>query len=454
MKRHVIKGRDANREKYLCWARMAPDQKPTEDGFVWLSDQRKAVRWADPRYSGQTRATERARLHNGYFVKLVGPAALTADTIRELQAYIAEHASGASEELACYWFDGDFHDACQDFCRSCAEALVAEKYAADPKRFEELYGDECEDDEARCRAVIDGGFGSDHDSSPYCETCGAKLSGLLTEYGADQELAALTGDCQPTFDDVEGWASLDRAIGNLTDEDPRWRKIAKVIEAARVAERENAAREAALAASPGMAVARATFLSLLAARAEQKAPEPSFPLWSELLAWRALPYEERKRSPEAVALEKRMIPEAKRFAAGLRIEWGWSSGLFMLNVPYGTYYWPFIVEIEQYRLWRPKAFEEGRAYMLDPCPSGDPAWPHHRDANPYPEGSVEYSQWDCGYVGSSHERGIGVRALSTRSGPCPVDCTCLCHTDIKDPGPHHMSTCAFSDPDYCEETPF
>jgi len=74
MERHVIKGRGPYRGKYLCWARMAPNLTPTEDGFVWLPEQRKAVRWDDPRYHGGTWATDRARLNNGYFVKLVAPA--------------------------------------------------------------------------------------------------------------------------------------------------------------------------------------------------------------------------------------------------------------------------------------------------------------------------------------------------------------------------------------------
>jgi len=251
MDRYIIKGRGKHRGKYLCWALTAPEQKATEDGFVWLPEQRKAVRWEDPRHSGRTWATERAMVHNGYFVRLTGSKALTGDTIAKLHGYIAEHAAGASEELPCHWFGDDFHDAGKDFCRDCAEKLVDEKYAADPKRFENLYG-ECEDAEERYSAAIDGGFDTDHDSPPYCETCGAKLSGYLTEYGADQEIEALTDDCAPTFDDVDGWAKLGRAIINLSDDDPRWRRIVKVVEAGRVAE------------------ARVGLLSLLSAREAQR----------------------------------------------------------------------------------------------------------------------------------------------------------------------------------------
>jgi hypothetical protein len=176
--------------------------------------------------------------------------------VPELGAYVARHADGAESELACWWFGGDFQDAGADFCRACAENLVDQKHAEDPVRFAKLYGD-CEDAEERYRAAIDGGFDVEHDSPPFCDACGAKLSGFLTEYGADQEIEALTSDCAPTFDDVEGWAALDRAIVNLSDDDPRWRAIARVVVAARVAELE---------------AARGRLLSLLVSRAACGAP--------------------------------------------------------------------------------------------------------------------------------------------------------------------------------------
>ncbi len=244
MDRHVIKGRGENRGLYLCWARMAPETKPTEDGFVWLSKQRTATRWDDPRDCGHTWGTDRAKIHNGYFVKLVAPAAIVA-VVAELRAYIAAHAS-ASELLACYWFDGDFHDAGEDFCRDCAEKLVDAKYVAEPGLFEKLYGLECEDvadASERHEAAIDGGFSVDHDSPPHCATCGVKLAGTLTEYGADQEIEALTGQCAPTYSDGEGWAALERALVNVADDDPRWRRIAVVVDDARAAETKAAKRK-------------------------------------------------------------------------------------------------------------------------------------------------------------------------------------------------------------------
>jgi len=231
MNRHVIKGRGENRGKYLGYARMAG--LPPEADYVWLPEQRKAARWEDPRYSGDTYATALAAKLSGYFVKLVAPKPIT-ELVREKRTYIAESAAGADAPLRCYWFDGSFHGAGEDFCLCCAMKLVDEKYAADPKRFVELFG-KCKDTEERYDAAIDGGFDIEHDSPPYCDTCGTKLSGYLTEYGADEELDALTTYAAPGFDDAEDWAALDHAIVNLSDDDPRWRKIAKVVEAARAA---------------------------------------------------------------------------------------------------------------------------------------------------------------------------------------------------------------------------
>lgn len=261
MNRHVIKGRGEHRGQYLCWARMAPGEKPLEGGFVWLPEQRKAARWEDPRYGGRTWATDQARLHNGYFVRLVRPAAITAEHVEELRGFISERSAGAIAPVPCHWFGADFHDAGEDFCRGCAEALVDEKYSADPRRFEELYG-ECDDAEDRYDRAI-GGFGIEHDSRPYCDRCGAKLSGYLTDYGVDEEISALTGECAPGFDDVEGWDALDHALTNVSDDDPRWRRIAKLVAVAR----EEGRRLAELAAPPGMREARTALLGLLASRA-------------------------------------------------------------------------------------------------------------------------------------------------------------------------------------------
>jgi hypothetical protein len=36
---------------------------------------------------------------------------------------------------------------------------------------------------------------------------------------------------------------------------------------------------------------------------------------------------------------------------------------------------------------------------------------------------------------------------------CPPHCACLCHTEVDEPGPHHLPTCAWSDPDFDDGGP-
>lgn len=384
MDRHVIKGRGEHREKYLCYARKAG--LPPSDEYVWLPEQRKAARWEDSRYSGRTYATEVARKYNGYFVRLVAPITITSDVVDDLRAYISEHAEGAEERLPCYWFDDDdFISVSEDYCLECAKKLVDEKYAADPKRFEELYG-ECEDDEGRYREAIHGGFDIEHDSPPYCETCGVQLRGSLTEYGADEQIDAYTNSCSPDPKDAEGWAHLDAALVNVSDDDPRWRAIQRVVASSREEEKREEERLTAIAASPGMPEARASLLGVLEARAVQKAPEPSYRLWEELQRYRKLPFDERcTPTRETAAWEKRLLEEARAFLA----HFGYvETGSHCFRGPCGHYYWPFVVQAEQYRLWRSPAFVEGEAHGIAPG---------HEAANPYAEGSEERAQWSAGW---------------------------------------------------------
>jgi hypothetical protein len=42
--------------------------------------------------------------------------------------------------------------------------------------------------------LVDGGWGSEGDSTPFCETCGAMLHNTLTMYGCATELAHFTDD--------------------------------------------------------------------------------------------------------------------------------------------------------------------------------------------------------------------------------------------------------------------
>ncbi len=236
MDRYVIKGRGENRGKYLCYARMAG--LPPDAGYVWLPEQRKAARWEDPIGSQRNSAHRAAQEHDGYFVKLIAPKDITS-RVDDMEGYIARRASASEEATPCHWFDGDLCDAGDNYCLNCAQKIVDEKWVEDQAKFESLYG-ECHDAKDRYSVAIDGGFDGSHDSLPYCEKCGAKLSGNLTDYGADQELDALTTYAAPGPKDVEEWDALNRAIVNLEKDDPWWRKIAQVVDASMAAEEAEA----------------------------------------------------------------------------------------------------------------------------------------------------------------------------------------------------------------------
>lgn len=45
---------------------------------------------------------------------------------------------------------------------------------------------------------------------------------------------------------------------------------------------------------------------------------------------------------------------------------------------------------------------------------------------------------------------LGEIAAAAAKAPeeCGEHCACPCHTDVEDPGPEHLPTCAFADPDF------
>lgn len=232
--RHVIKGRGVNRGKYLCRAQMAPDVAPTPDGFVWTANQRKACRLDSPRRYA-TYVTRLDSEHNGYIVKLIASKAIIA-RVAELKHYIEARANGATKPTPCYWFDDAPFDTFPLYCWECATKVVDEVYAKTPDEFDRVFRP-CLDAEDRHNAAICGGYSRDHDSPPMCDVCDAKLEGTLTEYGADQEIAWLIGKGALDPSDSDDWAALNVAISDLENDDPRWRTIAKVVDAAKAQEK-------------------------------------------------------------------------------------------------------------------------------------------------------------------------------------------------------------------------
>lgn len=234
---------------------------------------------------------------------------------------------------------------------------------------------------------VDGGWSTDLDSTPFCETCGVRLACSLTDYGVDEDLSALTSDCQPSFDNPEGWADLDNAVKNLREDDPRWRHIARVVDEARAAEATHEAHLAHLAVQPGMREARAGLLDALRARMAQQAYQPSFRLWDELQRYQSLPFEATHfPTRETQSLLRRLFREAEAFLALA----GWPLTGEWVKTPHGTLRWTSAVELAQESLWRKPAFLEGQGAATS-------RFPPRRDANPYPKGSAEYRSWDCGY---------------------------------------------------------
>lgn len=79
-------------------------------------------------------------------------------------------AAKDEEPKDAYWIYGA--DAGNDYCQECAEAEIEKLKAAEP------------DEEYK----LDGGWRTEHDSTPFCETCHCRLDGGLTYYGAEQVL--------------------------------------------------------------------------------------------------------------------------------------------------------------------------------------------------------------------------------------------------------------------------
>ncbi len=153
-------------------------------------------------------------------MKLIVPASIDVEGLR---TFIAEHAKGATDPLPAHWVHGagdlkKGESEGTNYCLACCEKRVAEILAAHPGAVDDV--------------DVDGIGRTEHDSPPYCETCGAKLDASLTDYGVDQEIEHFI-TCGIKPDGADDWYDLDNALINARDDDPIWRKIAKIVEAAR-----------------------------------------------------------------------------------------------------------------------------------------------------------------------------------------------------------------------------
>lgn len=373
---------------------------------VWRP--RESLRWVPRAKASRLSKGEATRLASevgGRVVKLVAPARVQA-LVPELEEFISEHARGAAPRLDCHWvhgandYEGSGIDEGMSFCYDCCLDKVEELEARNPVEAERVDLD------------VDGGWSSEHDSTQFCETCGAKLSGSLTGHGQDEELEHFR-QSPPRWNAPDDWDDVSVAVDGLEDDDPRWADMARWVKLARTEEARHLRKEQERNARPRLQDARGKLLGLLLARAEQQREKPSFRLWAELAEYAALPWEVRHTpSREVRHLSRNLLTEAEGFLRllGLRLQGS------HVETAYGRWNWEQVVMVEQHRLWATPAFLAGQAYMRAPCPTGDVEGPHRRDDNPYPRNSPEHKAWDLGFISvPKGEIGKGAAHLSN----CP-----------------------------------
>ena len=133
----------------------------------------------------------------------------------DIREVLRERSKGAQRPVPCHWIHGvgevkgERWDAGTNFCRPCCEKEIDRINAAHP----------CGDGYGHPKVSLDGVGVTDHDSTPYCEVCGALLDGTLTEYGAQEELEHFKRHPPST---PEEYADLLRALENCADSDPAW----------------------------------------------------------------------------------------------------------------------------------------------------------------------------------------------------------------------------------------
>lgn len=94
-----------------------------------------------------------------------------------------------------HWIGGD--DESRSFCHECAEKEIANLEKAHP---DEEY-------------ILDGGWGCESDSQPFCETCGKALSASFTTYACESEIDHFE-DSGFDIDSPEDCYSMERIMGS------------------------------------------------------------------------------------------------------------------------------------------------------------------------------------------------------------------------------------------------
>lgn len=99
---------------------------------------------------------------------------LSEQQCERLKTFFQDGAAKFDPEPECWihgWNEGE------SFCTACAEKKVEELLKEEP-------GEEYH---------VDGGWGSELDSTPFCQTCDCLLDASLTDYGAESEIEHFLG---------------------------------------------------------------------------------------------------------------------------------------------------------------------------------------------------------------------------------------------------------------------
>lgn len=103
--------------------------------------------------------------------EITGHDALREGITREWTQLRLARGFAGCDEAPEHWVHGDDADEGLSYCLECCRVEVARLKAENPK------GD----------YAVAGGWGTDGDHTPFCETCGKRLSNTLTDYGAEEE---------------------------------------------------------------------------------------------------------------------------------------------------------------------------------------------------------------------------------------------------------------------------
>jgi hypothetical protein len=109
-------------------------------------------------------------MNTALLTEVEGDALPLSDSDRERLEVLFNAGAARVEEAPEHWIHGD--DEGTSYCPECAAKKLAELLVAEPD------ADYC----------VDGGWGVEGDTTPFCETCGKRLSNSFTNYACEEEV--------------------------------------------------------------------------------------------------------------------------------------------------------------------------------------------------------------------------------------------------------------------------